>query len=104
MEANWELKPEGQHAAAADASLAKAVNPVERLTQADHDRLVDECYQCKLCYNHCPYVPPHRFAIDFPKLLQRQKAGRVKRDGISFRDRMLAQVDLFDQSKLRNVH
>jgi Fe-S oxidoreductase len=29
-------------------------------------RVVDECYQCKLCYPICPYVPPHEWLIDFP--------------------------------------
>ena len=26
---------------------------------------MDLCYQCKLCYNHCPYTPPHRWQV-FP--------------------------------------
>jgi hypothetical protein len=24
---------------------------------AEHERIVDECYQCKLCYVVCPYTP-----------------------------------------------
>ena len=27
------------------------------LTDAEHERVVDECYQCKLCYVICPYTP-----------------------------------------------
>ena len=33
---------------------------VEKLPAADVKEVVDLCYQCKLCYNHCPYTPPHR--------------------------------------------
>src|SRR5574341_1004032 len=42
---------------------------VAKLTQADHQQIVDECYYCKLCYNHCPYTPPHQYALDFPRLM-----------------------------------
>ena len=27
------------------------------LTERQHARVVDECYQCKLCYVICPYTP-----------------------------------------------
>ena len=30
---------------------------VKVLTDREHDRVVDECYQCKLCYVVCPYTP-----------------------------------------------
>ena len=31
------------------------------------------CYHCKLCYNHCPYTPPHEWDVDFPPLMRRQQ-------------------------------
>jgi Fe-S oxidoreductase len=31
---------------------------VAKVTTADHRRIVDLCWQCKLCFNHCPYTPP----------------------------------------------
>ena len=34
---------------------------VEKLPAADVKEVVDLCYQCKLCFNHCPYTPPHRW-------------------------------------------
>jgi Fe-S oxidoreductase len=49
---------------------------VAALTAAEQDQVVDECYQCKLCYLKCPYVPPHEWAIDFPKLMLRAAAVR----------------------------
>ncbi len=53
------------------------------------DEVVDLCFQCKLCYPNCPYTPPHDFAVDFPRLLLRWKAHRVKRDGVSLRTRLM---------------
>jgi glycerol-3-phosphate dehydrogenase subunit C len=91
--ASTEMKEEGRHAAAVDPSLAAMRNPVESLADADHQRVVDECYQCKLCFNLCPYHPPHRFQLDFPRLMQRSKAVRVADGRGAFRDKLFAQVD-----------
>ena len=44
-------------------------SPVDHLTEADYKKVVDLCYKCKLCYPKCPYVPPHEFAVDFPRLM-----------------------------------
>ncbi len=51
------------------------------LSHAEIDRVVDLCFQCKLCYPNCPYTPPHDFALDFPRLLLRWKAHRTRRAG-----------------------
>jgi glycerol-3-phosphate dehydrogenase subunit C len=66
---------------------------VSRLRPGDYRRIVDLCWQCKLCFNHCPYTPPHRFDLDFPRLMLRAKAARVKEEGIPFRDRVLGEID-----------
>src|SRR5438093_4412029 len=42
---------------------------VEKLPATDVKDVVDLCYQCKLCFNHCPYTPPHRWEVDFPRLM-----------------------------------
>ena len=46
---------------------------VDELTPAQHTRVVDECYQCKLCYVICPYTPDQlqEWRIDFPQLMLR---------------------------------
>ena len=46
------------------------------LTDAQHKRVVDECYQCKLCYVICPYTPDQQqeWRIDFPQLMLRSLA------------------------------
>jgi glycerol-3-phosphate dehydrogenase subunit C len=67
---------------------------VEKLPTADAKEVVDLCYQCKLCYNHCPYTPPHRWAIDFPRLMLRARAVDARRHGVTLQDRMLGNTDL----------
>lgn len=61
----------------------------------DHlrDKALDECFQCKLCYPNCPYTPPHDFAVDFPRLLLRMKAQRVRRRGVSLAKKLLRNPD-----------
>ncbi len=58
-------------------------------------QVVDECFQCKLCYTQCPYTDTegHEFRLDFPRLLQRAKAVWRRREGIPLRDRLLADPD-----------
>ena len=69
-------------------------NPVALLQDEDKERVVELCYQCKLCYPKCPYVPPHEFAVDFPKLMLRAKMIGAKADGLAFRERFLGATDL----------
>ena len=59
------------------------------LSNEDVDRVVDLCFQCKLCYPNCPYTPPHDFALDFPRLLLRWKAQRTRRLGVPVQTRAL---------------
>ena len=66
---------------------------VSRVTTADYRRIVDLCWQCKLCFNHCPYTPPHRFDLDFPRLMLRAKAARAKHEGVTRQDAWLANTD-----------
>jgi glycerol-3-phosphate dehydrogenase subunit C len=67
---------------------------VDRLPKTDLKEVVDLCYQCKLCYNHCPYTPPHRWAIDFPRLMLRARAAEARQHGVTVQDRMLGNADL----------
>ncbi|NOY06704.1 MAG: 4Fe-4S dicluster domain-containing protein, partial [Chlorobi bacterium] len=68
-------------------------NPVAFLTDRDYEEVTDLCYQCKLCYPKCPYTPPHDYLLDFPRLLTRAQAIRVREKGISFRDKLLSDPD-----------
>src|ERR1700741_2335186 len=67
---------------------------VDKLPAADVKEVVDLCYQCKLCFNHCPYTPPHRCAVDFPRLMLRARAAQARRSGVSLQDRALGNADL----------
>jgi len=67
---------------------------VSGLKQTDYDTVVDLCYQCKLCIPHCPYTPPHRWMVDFPRLMLRAKAARVKKSGVTLQDNFLGHTDL----------
>jgi Fe-S oxidoreductase len=68
---------------------------VRRLTAPETDRVMDACFQCKLCEVQCPYTPrdKHEYQLDFPKLVHRYKAQRAKARGIPLRDRILANPD-----------
>ncbi len=68
---------------------------VRKLTASDTQAVVDACFQCKLCEVQCPYTPAdqHDFQLDFPKLIHRYKAQKAKKDGVSFRDRVLGDPD-----------
>ena len=58
---------------------------VTRITAAEADRVMDACFQCKLCEVQCPYTPreKHEFQFDFPRLVHRYKAQRAKKRGHS---------------------
>lgn len=66
---------------------------VDALTSEEMQNVVDVCWQCKLCYVKCPYTPPHKFMVDFPRLLMRAKLVRARRDGIHLRERILGDPD-----------
>jgi len=68
---------------------------VRKLTTSETDRVMDACFQCKLCEVQCPYTPRdrHEYQLDFPRLVHRYKAQRARRRGIGLRDRLLARPD-----------
>lgn len=69
---------------------------VRQLKPAEVARVIDTCYQCKICYVKCPYTPDegHQFQLDFPRLMLRAKALRVKEQGLELRARLLARPEL----------
>jgi Fe-S oxidoreductase len=63
-----------------------------RALDAEETAAVTEaCFECKLCEVSCPYTPRegHPFALDFPKLVHRARAGRARRRGLPLRARLL---------------
>lgn len=71
----------------------------ELLDDSDFKVVVDECWQCKLCYIKCPYTPDEGTSelLDFPRLMAREKAVRARRDGIPLVDQILGEPQLVGQ-------
>jgi Fe-S oxidoreductase len=67
-----------------------------KVSVEETDRVMDQCFQCKLCEVECPYTPRigHAFNLDFPELVHRYKAVRAKKRGIKLRERVLGDPDL----------
>jgi len=67
----------------------------KKLKTEDVGKVVDLCFQCKLCYIKCPYTPgDHEWAIDFPRLIARAKSQEVKKKGVPLVDKLLGDPDL----------
>lgn len=68
---------------------------VRRVTPAETNRIMDACFQCKLCEVQCPYTPrdQHEFQLDFPKLVHRYQAVRKEQEGFSLREKVLGDPD-----------
>lgn len=78
---------------AIDRHEERGEGEVEALTPDEIAPVVDLCWQCKLCYVKCPYTPPHKFMVDFPRLLMRAKLVKTRKNGVAFRERMLGDPD-----------
>ena len=90
---------------------------VSVLTDDQHEVVVDECYQCKLCYVVCPYTPGNEqdWVVDFPRLMLRSlaieeregkvshsaRAPRPDRPAGQGRDRARAAREPLEQRRLR---
>jgi Fe-S oxidoreductase len=76
---------------------------VSVLTDDQHEVVVDECYQCKLCYVACPYTPGNEqdWVVDFPRLMLRSLAIEEREGRVSHSARLLANTDL--QGKVATV-
>jgi Fe-S oxidoreductase len=69
---------------------------VSVLTDDQHRVVVDECYQCKLCFVVCPYTPgkEQEWVIDFPRLMLRSLAIQEREGRVSRSAKLLARTDL----------
>jgi glycerol-3-phosphate dehydrogenase subunit C len=68
---------------------------VRKITAAETGKMLDTCFQCKLCEVNCPYTPRdgHAYQLDFPKMVARYRAVRVRRSGVRLKDRFLGNPD-----------
>jgi len=76
-----------------DAGVAEGA---ERLDDADFKAVVDQCWQCKLCFIKCPYTVDDdaKELLDFPRLMARERAYLARRDGIAVVDQILGEPQL----------
>jgi glycerol-3-phosphate dehydrogenase subunit C len=73
---------------AIDGSSTGEVNGVDKQV---FWQVVDHCYLCDMCFmTKCPYVPPHPWNVDFPHLMLRAKAVKLREHPPSVRDRLLS--------------
>ena len=67
---------------------------VDGVATADYPRVVEHCYLCDMCFmSKCPYVPPHKWNVDFPHLMLRAKAVHHRQHGAKWRERVLSSTD-----------
>jgi len=67
---------------------------IDGVDKADYWKVVEQCYLCDLCYmTKCPYVPPHPWQVDFPKLMLRGKAIQFRKGEHKRRDKILSATD-----------
>ena len=53
---------------------------LDSVDSKDFKPVIDACTLCDMCFMvTCPYVPPHEFAIDIPKLMLRHSAVNYKK-------------------------
>jgi Fe-S oxidoreductase len=66
------------------------------LSDAQHTQVVDECYQCKLCFLVCPYTPGKEqdWVVDFPRLMLRSLAIEHGEGHVDRSAKLLAHTDL----------
>ncbi len=60
-------------------------NRADEMTPAQQDAVAEQCFQCKLCYLRCPYIPgasvpdgQAELHLDFPRLMLRASAIRQR--------------------------
>jgi glycerol-3-phosphate dehydrogenase subunit C len=68
---------------------------VRAITAGDAEKILDTCFQCKLCDVNCPYTPRdgHPYQLDFPKMVDRYRAIRTQKKGVPLKDRFLTDPD-----------
>jgi len=77
-----------------DAVDATPMGEVAGVDRQVYWEVVDHCYLCDMCFmTKCPYVPPHPWNVDFPHLMLRAKAQRVREGGLTAGERVLAATD-----------
>ncbi len=68
---------------------------LDGVAREDYWKVVDHCYLCDMCFmTRCPYVPPHKWNVDFPHLMLRAKSVKFRKRAVPARQRLLTATDL----------
>ena len=77
-----------------DAFDGSKTGEVDSLKRQDFQPAIDACTLCDMCFMvKCPYVPPHPFNIDFPKLMLRARAIEARKKGVGFAKNQITKTD-----------
>ena len=70
---------------------------VDKLTKEQIDSIIPECTLCDMCFMvKCPYVPPHPWNVDFPRLMLRYRTVYTKKKSVrKWVSKKLASVDQY---------
>ena len=67
---------------------------LDSVKSEDFKPIVDACTMCDMCFMvTCPYVPPHEFAIDIPKLMLRHRAKDFRKGKVGFKEKQISKID-----------
>ena len=67
---------------------------LDTVDSKDFKPVIDACTLCDMCFmTKCPYVPPHKFDLDFPHLILRARVIENTKNSIPFACRQLAKTD-----------
>ena len=67
---------------------------LDSVKSEDFKPIVDACTMCDMCFMvTCPYVPPHEFAIDIPKLMLRHRAKDFSEGKVGFKEKQISKID-----------
>ena len=67
---------------------------LDSVKSEDFKPIVDACTMCDMCFMvTCPYVPPHEFAIDIPKLMLRHRAKDFRKGKVDFKEKQISKID-----------
>jgi glycerol-3-phosphate dehydrogenase subunit C len=67
---------------------------LDSVDSKDFKQVSDACTLCDMCFmTKCPYVPPHRFDLDFPHLMLRYRAVENAQKKTTYTHRQISKTD-----------
>ncbi|MBM4388823.1 MAG: ferredoxin, partial [Deltaproteobacteria bacterium] len=74
-------------------ALDRKDQDVKRLSDDEISKVEELCFQCKICYFECPYHPPHKYMLDFPRLILRLAWANARSEGVKLNDTLLGATE-----------